>query len=167
MNHTAGNLFISAPRQKVLMLVDVVYPVYAPYPSLGVAVDIPGYIQAHRDALAYDFTDFVGGHVDRLGSRSDVELSLQFVLDLQRASEEALAEEPFPAYLARRGTPDSAWFAHDDYEQERIGRCYDTLVRAWQPRLRGVERSLRSHCRSMIVALAIQMPARPAADRGR
>lgn len=164
-NHSPGNIFIYAPRQKTLMLVDVVYPGYVPYPNLGVAADVPGYIQAHRDALSYDFDTFVGGHVDRLGSRADVELSLEFVNDLKRTSEEVLAQEPFPAYLARRGSVDSAWFAHDDYETERVGRCYEVLAPKWQGRVRGVERSLRSHCRSMIVALAIQLPQTPPTRR--
>jgi hypothetical protein len=82
------------------MLVDVVYPGFAPCPNLGVADDVPGYIQAHRDALACDFTDFVGGHVDGLGSRSDVELSLQFALALERTAEEVLAGPS-----SRRGSP--------------------------------------------------------------
>src|SRR5262249_29923526 len=102
-NHAPGNVFIYAPRQKVLMLVDVVYPGYAPSPGLGVATDVPGYIQAPRDALAYDFTDFVGGHVARLGSRADGERSLESVLALERAARQVLAERPFPAYLQQAG----------------------------------------------------------------
>jgi glyoxylase-like metal-dependent hydrolase (beta-lactamase superfamily II) len=158
-NHGPGNIFAYAPRQKVLMLVDVVYPGYVPYPNLGVATDVPGYIQAHRDALAYDFTDFVGGHVDRLGTRDDVERSLAFVLDLERTSRAVLAEQSFPAFLAGRGSVDSVWFAHDDYESERVERCVEALAPSWRERLRGIDRTLRSHCRTMIVALAIQMPA--------
>jgi glyoxylase-like metal-dependent hydrolase (beta-lactamase superfamily II) len=157
-SHSPGNVFIYAPRQKVLMLVDVVYPGYAPYPGLGVAADVPGYVQAHRDALTYDFTAFVGGHVDRLGRRSDVEQSLEFVVDLERTSRHVLAEKPFPSYLVQRGAVDSFWFAHDDYEGDRIERCYEGLAPRWKARLLGVERMLRSHCRSMIVALAIQTP---------
>lgn len=68
-NHEPGNIFIHAPRQKVLMLVDVVYPGWMPYKNLGIAEDVPGYIQSHHDALAYDFDVLVAGHVDRLGTR--------------------------------------------------------------------------------------------------
>ena len=158
-NHSPGNLFLFAPRQRVLMLVDVVYPGYLPYPGLGVAADVPGYIEAHRQALSYDFTEFVGGHVDRIGSRADVERSLEFVLDLKGTSEAALARTPFPAYLAahRAEAARSSWFAHDDYENELIERCYSELLPKWSTRLKGAERSLKSHCRTMIVALAIQL----------
>jgi glyoxylase-like metal-dependent hydrolase (beta-lactamase superfamily II) len=167
VNHCPGNVFIYAPRQRVLMLVDVVYPGYVPYPGLGVATDVPGYIEAHRQALSYDFTEFVGGHVDRIGSRADVERSLEFVLDLRKASEGVLAEQPFPAFLAEHPAPAarSVWFAHDDYENERVDRCYDILFPKWSSVLQGTDRSLRSHCRTMIVALAIQMPPEPSPGR--
>lgn len=158
-NHSPGNIFIWAPRQRVLMLVDVVYPGHMPYPDLGVAGDVQGYIDAHRQALEYDFTDFVGGHVDRIGSRADVERSLDFVLDLRRAAAAALAEKPFPEFLAARPSAggETTWFAHDDYEQDRVEHVYRQLLPKWSPRLAGAERSLRSHCRTMIVALAIQL----------
>ena len=34
-NHLPGNIFIYAPNQKVLMLVDVIFPGWAPFPVLG------------------------------------------------------------------------------------------------------------------------------------
>jgi glyoxylase-like metal-dependent hydrolase (beta-lactamase superfamily II) len=71
INHERGNIFIYAPQQKTLMLVDVVYPGYMPYKNLGIAEDIPGYLDVHTKALAYNFSTFVGGHVTRLGDRAD------------------------------------------------------------------------------------------------
>lgn len=59
VNHEAGNIFICAAEQRVLMLVDVVYPGCMPYPNLGIAVDVQGYLKAHRDALTYDFDTLV------------------------------------------------------------------------------------------------------------
>ena len=159
-NHAAGNLFIYAPAQKVLMLVDVIYPGYMAYPNLGVSSDIPGYIQAHRDVLAYDFTDFVGGHVDRIGTRKDVEISMEFVLNLKSTAENLLAQNAFPTYLktVRMDRSKTTWFAHDDYEKNLVEQCYAKLAEKWTDKLLGTERFLRSHCWSMIVGLAIQMP---------
>ena len=160
-NHSAGNLFIYAPAQKVLMLVDVVYPGYMPYPHLGIAVDVDGYELAHRQALAYDFTDFIGGHVDRPGTRADVQASLDFVRDLRAQAVASLAEESFPAYLQRTaGRGLQTWFAHDDYEQERVEACLRRMVEPWGDRLKGADRFLRSHCWTMIVALVIDVQAR-------
>src|SRR3984893_1243099 len=77
INHERGNIFIFAPRQKTLMLVDVVYPGYLPYKNVGIAEDLPGYLAAQKKALTYDFSTLVAGHVTRLGSRADVETSIE------------------------------------------------------------------------------------------
>lgn len=157
VNHEAGNIFIYAPKQRVLMLVDVVYPGYMPYPNLCIAVDVPGYLKAHRDALSYDFDTLVAGHVDRLGTRKDVELSLAFATDLQRTAAQLLAATPFTAYLSEH-KPENKWFAHDAYEKELVDRCYAVLLPKWQRQLAGAEMALSSQCWSMIVALVVQMP---------
>ena len=99
-NHQTGNIIIWAPRQKTLMLVDVVYPGYMPYKNLGIVEDVPGYIDVHRTVLGYDFDTFVGGHVDRLGTRADVETSLEFVTELHSVESRGLSKTPFPAFLA-------------------------------------------------------------------
>jgi len=154
VNHEVGNIFIYAPKQRVLMLVDVVYPGYAPYPDLGIASDVSGYIQAHRDALNYRFDYLIGGHVDRLGTPRDVRDSLEFVTDLRTVSGRLLAELPFPAYL-KTVPAGNRWFQHDDYESALIDRCYAQLLPRWKERLSGLGRSLRSHCRTMIVAQVV------------
>ncbi len=159
INHSVGNVFIYAPRQKVLMLVDVVYPGYMPYPQLGVAADIPGYVQAHRDALAYDFTDFVGGHVDRLGTRADVETSLAFAQDVLATARHSVDDLSFPQYLKQQPQPGlQTWFAHDEYEKNRVAACYSSLLSRWESRMQGADRFLASHCWSVIVGLAISLP---------
>jgi len=159
-NHIDGNILIYAPKQRVLMLVDVVYPGYMPYPGLGIVTDVPGYLRIHDDALAYDFTELVAGHVDRPGTRRDVEISRDFTRDLMRTTRRLLAEKPFPAFLLERKADMSktTWFLHDDYETDRIESCYAQMIDRWAPVLLGAQRSLRSHCRAMLVAAATQLP---------
>jgi hypothetical protein len=41
-NHEPGNIFIYAPRQKIVMLVDVVHPGHMPYKNLGITEDVQG-----------------------------------------------------------------------------------------------------------------------------
>jgi glyoxylase-like metal-dependent hydrolase (beta-lactamase superfamily II) len=88
-NHHAGNIFIYSAAHKVLMLVDVIFPGWAPYAYLGQAEDVPGYIKAHYQALEYDFEHFVAGHLTRSGNRTDVENSLAYVLELKSSCTEA------------------------------------------------------------------------------
>lgn len=158
VNHEAGNIFIYAPKQKVLMLVDVVYPGWMPYKNLGIAEDVPGYIEAHQDALAYDFDTFVGGHVDRLGTRADVETSLEFVNDLKNSVEAEIARLSFPLFLHQSPSTRHRWDRHNDYEQALVERCYSQLLPRWSSRLRGAETYLKDNCWQMVESLAVQFP---------
>lgn len=63
--HEPGNIFIYAPKQKVIMLVDIVYPGWTPFFSLGEVQNIPSYIRAHDQLLTYGFEHYIGGHLNR------------------------------------------------------------------------------------------------------
>jgi glyoxylase-like metal-dependent hydrolase (beta-lactamase superfamily II) len=71
-NHERGNIFIYAPAAKVLMLVDVVFPGWAPFSELAESTNIPGWIKAHDQILGFDFNHYIGGHLGRSGTRADV-----------------------------------------------------------------------------------------------
>jgi glyoxylase-like metal-dependent hydrolase (beta-lactamase superfamily II) len=156
VNHETGNIFIYAPKQKVLMLVDVVYPGWIPYKNLGIAEDVPGYIQAHHDALRYDFDFFVGGHVDRLGTRADVETSLEFVNDVKNTVMGEMAKLSFPNYLRQNSSPKHRWGRHNDYELALVETCYTQLLARWNSRLRGADSYLRDDCWAMLESTAVQ-----------
>ncbi|KAF2664360.1 Metallo-hydrolase/oxidoreductase [Microthyrium microscopicum] len=88
-NHHPGNIFIYAPVQKVLILIDIIFPGWVPYSALGATENVAGYIKAHDQALAYDFDVIVTGHLTRSGNRKDVEISKAYVLDLEQTCTEA------------------------------------------------------------------------------
>lgn len=158
VNHESGNIFIYAPKQKVLMLVDVVYPGWMPYKNLGIAEDVPGYIQAHRDALGYDFDTLVAGHVDRLGTRQDVEISLEFVNELKNTVLSEIEKVSFPMFLHENPSPMHRWDRHNDYEQGMVERCYSHLLPKWKVKLAGTETYLRDNCWAMQESLAVEFP---------
>jgi glyoxylase-like metal-dependent hydrolase (beta-lactamase superfamily II) len=96
VNHSPGNIFIYAPKQKVLMLVDVIFPGWVPYPNLATAKDVAGFIEAHDIALNnYDFDTFVGGHITKLGTRNDVMVQRELVSDLEKAAAQANQQVSF------------------------------------------------------------------------
>lgn len=82
VNHQAGNIFIYAPLVHTLMLVDVVFPGWVPSGGLASSENIPGWIEAHNQILAYDFNKFIGGHLGRYGNREDVVRQKEYVTDL-------------------------------------------------------------------------------------
>lgn len=156
VNHETGNIFIYAPRQKVLMLVDVIYPGWMPYKNLGIAEDVPGYIQAHHEALSYDFDVFVAGHVNRLGTRQDIETSLEFVSELKTLVSEALQKLDFPSYMRANPSSKHGWVRHNDYEQALVEQCYVQLFPKWSAKVDGADAYLRDNCWAMLESLVVQ-----------
>src|SRR5580765_3889961 len=83
-NHLPGNIFIYAPKQKVLMLVDIVFPGWVPFPYLAIAKNVTGFIKAHDIGLdRYDLNRLVGAHLTRLGTRNAVAVHKAFIDDLK------------------------------------------------------------------------------------
>jgi glyoxylase-like metal-dependent hydrolase (beta-lactamase superfamily II) len=159
INHSMDNIFIFAPHQKTLMVVDVVYPGWMPYKNLGVAVDVPGFVDAHRHILAYDFETMVAGHVSRPGNRADVQVQIELIKDLVAAAERASAALSVPAFLNQH-QPDAdgktAWDLHQDYEQVLVSRMYKELLPKWRTALAGTETYLRDNCWAMLESFVVQ-----------
>jgi glyoxylase-like metal-dependent hydrolase (beta-lactamase superfamily II) len=156
INHCIDNTFIYAPRQKVLMLIDVIYPGWMLYKNLGVTVDVPGFVNAHYNALAIDFETLVAGHVSRLGARDDVKVQLTFLRDLSQACERAYAELSFPAFLTRQQGMGLSWNLHNDYETALVDRVAADVTPRWRDRLRGFDTYFRDNCWAMLEAFVVQ-----------
>src|SRR5690242_5995486 len=89
-NHSPDNIIIHLPDHDTLMLVDIVIPGWAPVFLWTLIEDIPGYLEAPANVLAYSWKHFVGGHLGRLGSRDDVVLHQQYMADIAVSSRKAI-----------------------------------------------------------------------------
>ena len=89
-NHSPDNIMIHLPDHEALMLVDVVNPGWAPAYLANFSQDIPGYLGAPANALAYSWSHFIGGHLGRLGTREDVILHQQYMADLVASAKHAI-----------------------------------------------------------------------------
>jgi glyoxylase-like metal-dependent hydrolase (beta-lactamase superfamily II) len=158
VNHERGNIFIYAPRQETLMLVDVVYPGYMPYKNMGIAEDIPGYIDVHKKALGYKFSTFVGGHVTRTGNRADVELSLELALDLEKTASQALNSLSLADFAKTNAIrAKDKWDLHNEYEKAVVDRCYSSLFPRWKDRLADTPTYLRDDCWIMMESIIVTL----------
>src|SRR4029078_7634637 len=81
-DHEPGNIYIYAPRQKVLMKVDIVFPGWTPFIDLAVSADAMCYLKAHDTILSYNFDWLVSGHFGRLATRKDVEVQKAYMQDI-------------------------------------------------------------------------------------
>lgn len=149
-NHMPGNLFIYAPNQKTLMLVDVVFPGWVPFLNLAIAEDVAGFIKAHDIILSnYDFDTFVGGHLTRLGTRDDVMIQQEFVSDLEKAAGKANSEVQFGDVAAQVGNTNDTWLLYSKYVDAVDQNCVQTMLPKWESRLAGAEAFMPSHCFTM------------------
>ena len=149
-NHLPGNIFIYAPKQKVLMLVDIVFPGWVPFPYLAIAKDTAGFIKAHDIALEkYDFDTLVGGHLTRLGTRNDVIVQKEFVTDLENAATKANQEILFSKVAQQVGHFDNPWLLFSKYIDAVNEKCTQTVLPKWESRLGGAGVFMSTHCFSM------------------
>ena len=108
-NHTPDNILIHLPDHDTMMLVDIVNPGWAPVYLSNLTEDIPGYLKAPGNALAYPWKHFIGGHMGRLGTREDVTLHQQYMADVAESSRQVIDSfDPTP-YFVRYG--DNLWAA--------------------------------------------------------
>lgn len=152
-NHDAGNIFIYAPAQKVLMLVDVVWPGWAPFDELGSPIDVKGYLAAHDAALAYDFDTLIAGHVNRLGTRADVETDKQYLVDLETNAATALQTFDLGSVTSKLTDPSNAWAFASALLTAWPRRCVDDTLAKWRGRLGGLDVFVRANCTAMQSAL--------------
>src|SRR5262245_59994743 len=91
------------------MVVDVLFPGWAPFKSLAASADVPAWIKAHDIALDYAWQTLVGGHLGRLGVRADAFLQKQYMADLLASTRAAEATvDPAPIY-AKYGPTGNSW----------------------------------------------------------
>jgi glyoxylase-like metal-dependent hydrolase (beta-lactamase superfamily II) len=149
-NHLPGNIFIYAPKQKVLMLVDIIFPGWIPFPYLAIAKDTAGFIQAHDIALNnYDFDTIVAGHLTRLGTRGDVEVQREFVLDLEKAAANANQNVSFSDIANQIGSFDNPWLIFSTYIDAINKQCEDDMLPKWRSRLGAADIFMSTHCFTM------------------
>ena len=141
-NHLAGNIFIYAPATKTLMLVDVVFPGWVPFSALAQSNDIPSWIHAHDQILQYPFETYIGGHVDRYGTRGDVLAQKAYLTDLF-----ANCAAPITGGLnttqvlgpVSKANPGNPWAQFKIYLKAAADQCAERTNRKWAGRLAGVD----------------------------
>ena len=112
-NHSPDNIYIHFPDHDALMLIDIVNSGWVPVYNLNLSEDVPGYIDAPAQALAYPWSHFIGGHLGRLGTRDDLVLHQQYVADVVDSARTALASvDPTPYFVKYGG---NVWAAVGGY----------------------------------------------------
>lgn len=143
--HNAGNIFIYAPQQKVLMLVDVIFPCWVPFKDLAMAEHVDYFIVAHDKILEYDFETFIGGHLTRLGTSEDVQIQKEYFDDIQKNAAVANTEFNFMEIGQEVGF-ENLWLIFQIYADKITQQCTDATVPKWIDKLGGADLFTYDHC---------------------
>ena len=143
--HVPGNIFIYAPQQKVLMVVDVIFPGWTPFKDLAMAQDVPAFLDAHDKILEYDFDTYVGGHLTRLGTTEDVKIQQEYFQDIEENAAIANQQVSFMEIGQEVGF-ENPWLVFQIYADTISQQCTDATVPDWIDRLGGVDLFTYDHC---------------------
>ena len=152
--HEPGNIFIYAPAQRTLMVVDIIFPGWMPWRRLALAQDIPGYFLQVEEINKMDWDIIVCGHVERAGTHADVALQLEFINDLRNTARQALKSTKFIEGLnpADKGNP---WAIFDDYIDRVVIQCVNALTPKWSTKLAGFDVYIWDQCYTMEQSLRL------------
>jgi glyoxylase-like metal-dependent hydrolase (beta-lactamase superfamily II) len=152
--HVPGNIFIYAPKQRVLMVVDVVFPGWMPWRRFAVAQDVPAYFEQVKTISSWNFDTLVSGHVARTGTRADVAMQLAFMEDVKAAAQTALKRTTPGEGLnpVDRGNP---WAAFDHYIDQVVVDCVNQMIPKWSTKLAAFDVYIWDQCYSMEQSLRI------------
>lgn len=152
--HEPGNIFIYAPEQKTLMVVDIIFPGWMPWRRFALAKDIPGYFQQVADIDKMPFDKLVGGHVNRVGTHEDVRNQLEFMNDVKAAAAAALKSTTPGEEMSDEDKP-NLWAVYDNYIDRVVVKCVNTVTPKWQSRLAGYDVFIWDQCYAMEQSLRI------------
>ena len=125
-NHTPDNSYIHFPDHDTLMLVDVNLPGWVPFDSFNLNEDVLGSLAAPATALSFPWKHFIGGHMGRLGTRTDMAVYEQYVNDLIAGAKASLtAIDPTP-YFAKYG--DNEWAAVKEYQAAQVAYASGPVI---------------------------------------
>jgi len=153
--HEPGNIFIYASAQRVLMVVDVVFPGWMPWRRFALAQDIPGYFAQVEEIRKMDWDTFVGGHVARTGTHADVDVQAEFNNDVKQAAATALATTK-PGEGLNPLDKNNPWAFFDHYIDRVAAQCVNTLTPKWSTKLGGFDVYVWDQCYSMEQTLRIE-----------
>jgi glyoxylase-like metal-dependent hydrolase (beta-lactamase superfamily II) len=152
--HEPGNIFIYAPEQKTLMVVDVIFPGWMMWRRFALAQDIPGFFDQVEKIKTFDFETLVAGHVARTGTRADVELQSEFMKDLKAAAGGALKSTRIGVGVDPRDTA-NPWAVFGNYVDRVVIQCVNDLTPKWSGTLAGFDVFIWDQCYAMEQSLRI------------
>ena len=143
--HSKGNSIIYIPSRKIMMYVDAVTPKSVPFKNFAYTIDIVSQIKGIEKALKLDFDIYVAGHLNRPGTREEMQEVLAYYYASRKASIKAIKRVSFVDVRKKSKTKDIEHL-FGEYLDAVAEECYQILKPEWKKRLMGFEAFAKGHC---------------------
>jgi glyoxylase-like metal-dependent hydrolase (beta-lactamase superfamily II) len=141
----------------VMMFVDVIFPGWAPFFAFALSTDLFAFLNVHEMLLNdFDLGDdgiFVGGHLSKLGTKADIQLSYDFTKAVMDAASFALGTVDIGPIVGATGAFDpsntnfgNTWYLFAQYLKEVNKVCTKLVVAEFGCVLAAVDVVAESHC---------------------
>ncbi|WP_260256125.1 MBL fold metallo-hydrolase [Streptomyces sp. 840.1] len=154
-NHSPDNIYIYAPGHKALMLVDVFFPGWVPFKNLAMSESVPAWLEAHDVAMQYPWQTLIGGHLGRLGSRTDAEIQKTYLSDLDTAVRNAIETVDPSPYVDKYGPSGNSWAVFKTYLDAVARRAADPVAAKYTGKLAGADVYTADHAATLLESLRI------------
>lgn len=132
---------------------------WAPFFSFAITTDIFKYLESHQILMEdFELGDngiFIGGHLSKLGSAEDIQMSYDFAQSVMAGALKGLQTVDISPIVAASGVADptsrnvgNSWLLFDEYFKEVVKVCAKEVVAEWGCKLGAVDVVVDSHCRS-------------------
>ena len=147
--HSADDLIIFLPKEKIVMAVDIIFPGWVPFEQVAYAQNIDGYLELHKFLLDLDFDTLVAGHWSRLGTKQDVTDNMNYINDIISALQEAFAKVDFGSTVSKVNTANINLMM-ETYFDGVAKYASDKVELKWKDKLSGSDVWTYSHARKLL-----------------
>jgi len=148
-----GDLFVSVPDDKFLMVIDVLAPGYVPFKNLDLSNNISNYLKVFDQILAYDFDIFISGHLTGIGTKTDVLQTKAYVEDVYETVKRVHKTTNMLQIMAAGAEKigwDNKYLLFDTFLNHVIDESYKEIESRWIKKLAGVDVFSKSHISAML-----------------
>ncbi|MEV4074198.1 MBL fold metallo-hydrolase [Nonomuraea fuscirosea] len=149
-NHSPDNIFIQVPSAATLMVVDVIFPGWVPFKNLAESQDVPAWIAAHDTVLATSWSTLIGGHLGRLGTRSDVTLQRDYMRDLSASTRATIGKLDTTPFFTEYGPTGNAWAVFRSYLDAAAEQAAAPVIAKYSRLLAGADVFTTSNAAALV-----------------
>lgn len=167
-NHCPGNIFIYAPAQKVLTVIDIVSPGSATFMHCDASQNITGWYEAQKQLMEYDFDFLVAGHHMKYGTPETVAASIEYfqdVLDGAQAAVDRFSRSDALVSILEGAGWDKVFSGTENWINSMANFATKYVLekkssngQLWSERLAGVTTQTKYHAYTVLESIRLERP---------